>query len=280
MIKIIKTLCEYFSESQKMYFSSKVKDLRNKLLQNCNLAIYRLETAEERVSTPSPDISTISAPPEPQTVFLGTAGTQEHLRTIKFKITDSEIMNSLMILTHGVLIQELERFLYDIFVEGVILYSRGYDLGDINHKFSLKNLKPTIELAEMREKITSEIERSMFGYDKLLKQSRKLFKLDEPELLEEIKKHVQIRHIFQHNRGIVRGRDIEDNGKRPFEILNENEEIDKYEKGIEIRLSNPEIKRLYRTIEEYSEKFQIQAKKYKQRYLKGHGRGGRESFKF
>lgn len=253
-----------------MCLSSKVKGSRDELLQNCKYAVDRLEEAEKRVVyySDQKDITTISACSASPTSSQETAGTQKPEDDIRYESTeptDEDIMNSFMILTHGTLIQELERFLYDIFVEGVILYSRGYDLGDITHKFSLKNLKPTIELAEMRENITAEIERSMFGYDKLLKQSRKLFKLDEPELLEEIKKHVQIRHIFQHNRGTVRGRDIEDNGKRPFEILNENGEIDKYEEGIEIRLSNPEIKRLYRTIEEYSEKFQIQAKKYKQR---------------
>ena len=102
---------------------------------------------------------------------------------------------------HGVMTQEWELFLYDIFGEGVIYY---LSLGNPKYQLRVKNLKPTIEVIEVRNHICEEIKESFRGYEELFRQARMLFGVDEPGLFKEMQRQIQIRHIFQHNRGIVR----------------------------------------------------------------------------
>ena len=59
-----------------------------------------------------------------------------------------------MSLTHGVLIQEWELFLYDICAEGFIYY---LSLGDPKYQLRLENLKPTFEVADIRTHISEEV---------------------------------------------------------------------------------------------------------------------------
>jgi len=171
-----------------------------------------------------------------------------------------------MILTHGVLIQEWERFLYDVFVEGVIYYLRGYDL-DPDCKLHLRNLKPGIEVTEMRKNLSTEVEKSHRGYKELFYQSRKLFKVQEDNLLKEMQKHVQIRHIFQHSQGEIRKEDLKDIGLNGpnvcFSILGDDGRPLPYKVGQTIFLSKKEIQNLYDTIEKFSQAFQTQAEKAK-----------------
>ena len=148
-----------------MCLFSKVKDLREKLLQNCKYAIDRLKEAEKRVayysSNNTKDPTTVSSAtnkPESDTT-TDPSGTKRSESDISYEITDREIMNSFMSLTHGVLIQEWEHFLYDIFTEGVVYYVKGYNLANIRHKFGLENFNPIVTIKEMREKISAELER-------------------------------------------------------------------------------------------------------------------------
>ncbi len=263
LIKIVRTLCKYFlPRPKKMTLSSKVIELRDKLLENCNYAIGRLEAANHIVSN-----FTSNNKRDTTTSSSGENESKDVIAVdnISYEVTDYEIKNSFMILTHGVLIQEWEHFLYDIFVEGVIYYLKGYNLSDSTYKLSLKNLKPSIELSEMRDNLSAEFRVSLKGHKEVFSQARKLFNIEEPKLLEEMQKQVQIRHIFQHNRGEIRSRDLKDVGKEggSFYILNDEGTVMPYGEGKEIPLSLPEIQKLYTVIEEYSEVFQKQAEKAK-----------------
>ena len=252
-----------------MTCSAKIKELRKQLLEKCDYAINRLEAAKERVTFASNNkkdtTTSTSSPGADKSEGDTTTNTSLEKKSesdTNYEFTDSEIMDSFMELTHGVLIQEWEHFLYNIFVEGIIYYVRGYDLGDITHKLGLKNLKPTLGIVEMRKSVSAEIERSHLGYERLFDQSRKLFKVKVSELLqEEMNQQVLIRHIFQHNGGEIRSRDIKKNGNKAFLILDNKGKSHPYGKGKEIPLSGPEIRKLYTVIEEYSEAFQIQAEK-------------------
>jgi hypothetical protein len=265
-----------------MCLSTKVAELRNKLLQNCKYAIDRLEVAEYMVShfvssnkmltiteSPTPSVSGL---PTPSDTYLSIqlpqkSGTQTDDAT-SYEISDKEILNKFMELTHGVLIQEWEHFLYDVFVEGVIYYLKGYDL-DPDCKLHLKNLKPGTEVSEMRKNLSVEVKKSHWGYERLFNRSRKLFNVQEAKLFEEMKKHVQIRHVFQHNRGEIREEDLiaigmsENVLDRCFSILGAKGQMQKYKKGEPIFLSKPEIQKLLEVIERYSQAFQTQAEKAK-----------------
>jgi len=168
-----------------------------------------------------------------------------------------------MILTHGALIQEWEHFLYDIFAEGVIYY---LSLGNPKYQLRLKDLQPTIRVRDIRTHISEEIKKSIRGLKPLLSESNKLFEPEVPDhLKEEMKKQTQIRHIFQHNKGEIRRKDLSEIGSNGpdacFEILGDGGKLEQYKEGQKILLSLPEIQKLYTVIEEYSEAFQKQAEK-------------------
>jgi hypothetical protein len=268
-----------------MCLSSKIAELRNELLQNCKYAIGCLEVAERMVThiVSTNQMPTITSSHTSSIAVLSTqsvtdssiqfpqmSGSKPDDAT-SYKITD-EILNRFMILTHGVLIQEWEHFLYDVFMEGVIYYLKGYDLDPdckLHLKILLKILKPGIEVAEMRKKLSAEVKKSLKGYEDLFKKSRKLFKVEEDKLLEEMKKHVQVRHVFQHNRGEIREEDLiaigmsENVPDRCFSILDDKGQMRKYKKGETIFLSKLEIQKLLEIIEKYSQVFQTQTEKAK-----------------
>ena len=157
--------------------------------------------------------------------------------------------------------------MYGIFKEGVIYYLNGYELGTPKLTLKLKELNPTSIIAEMYENIASEaLESFNNSYSLLLNQTCRLFKLDDfkkSRTANQMQKQMQIRHIFQHNRGEIRSSDLSDIGREggSFDILNDEGAVMQYEEGKEIPLSLPEIRKLYSTIEEYSEAFQKQAEK-------------------
>ncbi len=253
-----------------MCLSSKAKDLRDKLLENCEYAIDRLKKAvdmiekgssirEDSMNETSSKTATSYSNPEDSKISLKTNDDPIAVHGSKFK---DKIINDVYSVIHGVLIQEWEHFLYDIFAEGVIYYLKGYNLSDSTYKLSLKNLKPSIDLAEMRENLSEEF-RGSLRYKELFSQTRKLFNVEESELLYEMQKQTQIRHIFQHNKGKIRSGDLIRTGRNGpdacFEILNDKEELEPYKEGWNIFLSLPEIRKLYTVIEEYSGAFQKQA---------------------
>ena len=78
-----------------------------------------------------------------------------------------------------------------------------------------------------------------------------------------MQKQVQIRHIFQHNQGKIRKKDLAEIGSNgpdaSFNILDDEGKLQSYKEDQEIWLSLPEIQKLHDTIDEYSEKFQTKA---------------------
>jgi len=275
LIEIAVTLWRCFlPRPKKMTLSSKIIELRDKVLENCNYAVSRLEAANRIVldftSSNKKDTTTSTSGGDKKDTTTSSSGEDKHgdIRSVdntSYGVTDLEIKNSFMILTHGALIQEWEHFLYDIFVEGVIYYLKGYNLSDSTYKLSLKNLRPPIEFAEMREILSEESRESLRGYKELFKHTRTLFNVEEPELFREMQTQVQIRHIFQHNRGKIRSRDLKDVGKEggSFDILNDEGTVMPYGEGEDILLSLPEIRKLYTVIDKYSEAFQQEAEKAK-----------------
>lgn len=272
LIKVIRTLYKYFlPESKKMCLSSKVKDLRDKLLQNCKYAIYRLEEGKDMIEKgsgirldntkeTSTQVATSYSNPTSEITMADatiTSGGKNH----KFK---DKIINDVYSVIHGVMTQEWELFLYDILAEGVIYY---LSIGDPKYQLRLEKLKPTFGVADIRTYIAEEIKDSFRGYEELFKRTRTLFEVEELGLFKEMQKQIQIRHVFQHSRGIIRRRDLSDIGSNGPDaciyILDEEGQPQPYKENKDIWLSLPEIQKLYETVEQYSEKFQIQAEKAK-----------------
>lgn len=275
LVKIVRTLCKYFlPRPKKMSLSSKVRKLRDELLKNCEYAIVRLKAAEDIIekgtnvlrdsanATYSEALTLISTPDSSQ-ISLKTNDEPSYKKNYEYK---DKIINDVYSVIHGVLIQEWEHFLYGIFAEGVVYYLRGYDLGKPTFNLKFKELKQTTEVTEIHENIASEAKESLYGYKNLLQQSCNLFKLKDfkkSDPCKEMKKHILVRHIFQHGRGKIRKRDIEKNENKPFLILNDEGKPEPYKEGKDIPLSLPEIQKLYTVIEKYSEAFQKQAENAK-----------------
>jgi len=251
-----------------MCLFSKVEDLRGKLLQNCKYAIDRLEAAKDIIEKGSNVLQDTAKMTSTQAAtFYSNPITSEIIREDaiipsrdkphQFK---DKIVNDVYSVIHGVMTQEWELFLYDIFAEGVIYY---LSLGNPKYQLRVKNLKPNIEVVEIRNHISEEIKESFRGYEELFKQARTLFNVEEPGFFKEMQRQIQIRHIFQHNRGIIRKKDLAEIGSNGpdacFNILDDEGKLQSYKEDQEIWLSLPEIQKLYETIEQYSEKFQIKA---------------------
>ena len=262
--RIVRTLCKYFlPRPKKMTLSSKVIELRKELLQNCESAIDLLEANKNYVTAGyaflnnTSNLSKNKVPAEDDKTYTGST---DEGTTSEF--TDDEAVKKFMILTHGVLIQEWDLFLRGIFAEGVIYYLRGYDLGTPKFNLKFKELKQTTEIVAIHENIASEAKESLYGYEDLFQQSCNLFKLNDlkkSELGKRMKKHILVRHVFQHHRGEIRNKDIEKNRNESFSILNDEGKFVPVPVGETIYLSLPEIQNVYDTIKEYSEAFQKQA---------------------
>lgn len=265
MIKIIRALCKYFLPgSKKMSLSSKVKQLRDELLQNCKYAIDHLEASKQYVTrgyqnfgNQSDIASSKTSTPDASAFTTSDILTPEETN---IEITDTEVVHSFMILTHGVLIQEWEHFLYDIYAEGFVYY---LNLGSPKYHLRLRELNPKMEVADMRQHICEEVKNSFRSLKELFARSRSFFNVEEPKLFREMQKQIQIRHIFQHSKGEIRSSDLEDIGRKSFDILNDKGTVMSYGEGEDIPLSLPEIRKLDTVIEEYSEAFQKQAESAK-----------------
>lgn len=133
-----------------MCLSSKVKNLRDELLQNCKYAIKQLKDHQKKVeSSPSRNVTTGSSTPDKpiDNTTTESLGTKQSESNISYEFSNREIINSFMILTHGVLFQEWWLFLYDMFAEGYIYY---LSLGNPKYQLRLKGLKPNLEVADIR----------------------------------------------------------------------------------------------------------------------------------
>lgn len=113
-MSIIKSVFRYlFPKLKTMSLSDKVKKLKEELLNNCKNSIELLETSKRCVTIGYIGGNDVKPPGEQITSSISA-------EVIFPKITDVEIVQNFMVLTHGVLIQEWEHFLYGIFFEGVI----------------------------------------------------------------------------------------------------------------------------------------------------------------
>jgi len=271
LIKIVRTLCKYFlPRPKKMCFYSKIKELRDKLVENCKYAIGPLERTvdiiekgssifilEDRMNKTSSKTATSYSNPEGSEICLKTNDAPNAVHGSKSK---DKIINDVYSVIHGVLIQEWEHFLYDLYAEGFVYY---LNLGSPKSPLRLRQLNPKMEVADMRQHICEEVKNSFRSLKELFARTRSFFNVEETKLFMEMQKHIQIRHIFQHSKGEIRSSDLEDIGRKSFDILNDEGRVMSYGEGEDIPLSLPEIQKLYTVIEEYSEAFQKQAEKAK-----------------
>jgi len=167
--------------------------------------------------------------------------------------------SDVLILVQATIIQEWQIFLDDVF-EAVVRYylkigqqsklsPQSLNVGDIDSS-SISNMRKSIARAA-RERFSFD------GYDDRVRRVRKIFGLQgEDNSIGVLKKHVEMRNIFQHNRGEVRDSDLARIGSAHFEIREESE-VKTYKAGEEIVLTYTEVECLVETIRTFSEKFEV-----------------------
>ena len=170
-------------------------------------------------------------------------------------------LSDLLVLVQATLVQEWLIFLDSVFGEAV-LYCLKNNLASRLPMLSLgvKKLEPT-SLVKMRESICYAL-REAFSFNRnypdKIKTLHKMFKVPADKKLQgEMKKHVTIRNIFQHHRGVIRPRDLNAIGKQDFEMLDDAGNQKAYKKGELIVLSKLEVVSLKDVIKRYSQKFEV-----------------------
>jgi hypothetical protein len=163
---------------------------------------------------------------------------------------------------HMAMVQERLIFLHSAFAEAVLqILSRTTTRPLPRISLRLNGLK-SAKLTELRQSI-SEAARDSFSfrpYEDRMDILRTLFDVRGcSELQEGMKKHVGIRNVLQHNRGVIRESDLRKIGQPQngcFAVLDENGKDSRYRGGQQIVLSVHEIKALNKLIRNYSEKFE------------------------
>lgn len=238
----------------------KLTEFRNSLLQNCEDWIKRFRLIHPalvgwQASTDSlikgvqqaPDTSSVA--PEVKSYFLGA-------------MTESDVL----VLVHSTMIQEWHIFLDSIFGEIVLHYLKNNMQSElIKIMVNLKKVRSP-DLITMQRTLSEAIKESFSrrAYDDKIGFLYKQFKIKNgnklKQLQAELKKHVEIRNLFQHSRGIVTEEALGKIGKSPrgyFILLNDKGEKTKYSKGKTIVLFEHEIDVLNKNIADYSKKFEV-----------------------
>jgi hypothetical protein len=169
-----------------------------------------------------------------------------------------------LILVHAGLVQEWSIFLDSIFSKGVFfLLKVGNGSRLPRGTLDLNQLDPA-NLNKLRESIaTAACENFSFRpYDNKTKIICSMFGVDDDpgnsaSDSAKMRKHVEIRNIFQHNRGIVRNKDLERIGIKFFKILQDDQSYEDYAEGNKIILTFCEIQDLNKTITSFSKCFEV-----------------------
>lgn len=236
---------------------------RSLLLRNCNKFIERFMKAKLAV-----EVGKASTKAAVQ--IIASSDTSSVATAKQDYFADAMGVSELLVLVHAGFIQEWSIFLDSIFRK-VVLHYLETDMCDAlpSQKFNLNKIKAT-SFYDMRVSISQAAMESFSfeNYDDKIKMLRSIFGIKSSQLEEKdkikleamnakVKKHVEIRNVFQHNRGIIRERDLTAIGQKYFELLDDDGNKRQYKKDDEMILSKPEIENLNELIKKYSEKFEV-----------------------
>ena len=179
--------------------------------------------------------------------------------------SELDLASRALIITHADLVQEWHIFLDAVFSNAVFTYlqsNREIKLSNSNSiRFSDLSLVGVKGKKDVFGRITESLAESFsfHSHKSKIEDLGRLFpdKMDST-LLREIIKHIEIRNIFQHNRGQVRSDDLKKIGrpKQCFEVLDENGELAQYSEGQKIQLSLRELEKFVEMIEKVSHTYE------------------------
>ncbi|RPJ78268.1 MAG: hypothetical protein EHM20_04300 [Alphaproteobacteria bacterium] len=227
-----------------------LNNLRTELIKNCSNWLSRFNTIRIHLSVGEAAASKLQA------ITNQTAlGSQpQNIQTVPNQESD------VIILIQAALIQEWNIFLDSIFRDVVLFFLETCSVDRLPAaRFDIKKIVPT-NLSNLRESIASAVSESFSfkPYDQKTEDICSIFNVkDVLPLRSFLKKHVEIRNIFQHHRGVIRPSDLEKIGNNPFDILQEDKTKINYVSGDKIILTLSEINDLKKAIEDFSKKFEV-----------------------
>ncbi len=173
---------------------------------------------------------------------------------------DISLTSGLTVPVQAGLIQEWHIFL-DLVFRNVILrrLETGQAMGVPAVRLDLVKIEPG-NLTAVRESIARAASEafSYLPYEQRLDILCKIFgaKKDTREALF-LRKHVDIRNLYQHNRGVVKQEDIVKRGGKPYDILQSDRSTKAYGAGDKIELTLSEIDKLIQMIVNFSKNFEV-----------------------
>ena len=234
-----------------MWKRPQISHLRRELLKGCDAFVNQIPEPETAVSVGTTDTRD----------FTGNEATYTSSASFDYRT----VISNPIVHIHGLIIQEWNFFLDQIFEQAVLFYLRGGAFARFPpitlRKFRLDKVQPTRRITEMRESISSAAKESFswLPYKQRMNIIGKLLPTPRvgSDVKNEIKKHVVIRHMFEHHWGQVRDTDLVQIGRpnQYFEVLNDKGQKDKYGAGDTIALSKRELENLYEIIKAYSKNF-------------------------
>jgi hypothetical protein len=114
------------------------------------------------------------------------------------------------------------------------------------------------KLSTLRDSISeaAEVAFSSMAYPERLGMLSKLLMISPAQTLKvKMNNHRLIRNCFQHNRGIIRPRDLPDCGF--FELINDKGEKVEYKEGQRLVLSQTDVIELNQIIKKFSQEFEV-----------------------
>ena len=235
-----------------------LKKVRSQLLTNCNDWIDRFERLKIHLN-----VGVAAATAYQQNVGQTPSATGGQIDTQDVSVQQISDVD-VLILVHACLVQEWSIFLDSIFSKGVFfLLKVGNGARLPRETLDLKQLDPA-NINKLRESIaTTACENFSFRpYDKKIEIICSMFGVNgdpgnSTSDSAKMRKHVEIRNIFQHHRGVVRNKDLKRIGITSFKILQNDRSYKDYVEDLKIILTFCEIQDLNKTIKSFSKCFEV-----------------------
>lgn len=233
-----------------------LKKVRNQLLTNCNDWINRFKRLKVHLN-----VGAAAATAYQQNIGQTSSATGDQWNIQAIPEHES---SDVLVLVHASLVQEWTIFLDSVFSQAVLYLLKVGNVEKLPEEtLDLKYLDPS-NMGNLRKSIANiACENFSFRpYDKKIKIICSMFGVEDDSGNSasdsaKMRKHVEIRNVFQHNRGIVRKKDLERIGIKSFKILQDDQSIEEYVEGNKIILTLCEIQNLNNTIITFSKCFEV-----------------------
>lgn len=228
----------------------KIIELRNELLDHCQGLLSELDMSENIITTSTTEI----------TFSKTSADNKTTTGTLDSHSANNITIGRIRVAIHAGMINEWWIFLDQVYGEAI--------LHNLKKNSFQKSCETDIDLKELRTKNINELLESIsyasktsfsfLSYKNKLDTLKSLFVTTDDSPSQEMKKHVLIRNIFQHNRGQIREIDLEEIGRsnQHLELFDEKGNLNRYKAGDAIILSKIEVENCCKVIEKYSNNFQ------------------------